>query len=117
VLATERGLIVAGAGIDDLDAVTRLAGALGWPVLADARSGLRGRSGVVTAFDAVLRDPRFAAAHRADVVLHLGEPPASKVLAQWLAASDVPQVLVVDRPVVIDPSARVTHRLVGPVGQ
>ena len=36
------GLIVAGAGCGDPDAVLALADALGWPVLADPRSGLRG---------------------------------------------------------------------------
>ena len=48
----------------------------------------------VAAFDAILRHPRFAADHRPDVVLRLGEPPASKVLAQWLAASGARQVAV-----------------------
>lgn len=116
VLDAPRGVIVAGAGIDDPDAVARLAEVLAWPVLADPRSGLRGRAGVVCASDGLLRDAGFAAAHRPDVVLHLGEPPASKVVGQWLAALDAPQVLAVDRPVVIDPWARVTHRLVGSIG-
>jgi 2-succinyl-5-enolpyruvyl-6-hydroxy-3-cyclohexene-1-carboxylate synthase len=46
------------------------------------------------------------------VVLHLGEPPASKVLAQWLAAAGGVQVRVHATRAVIDPSHVVSHRLV-----
>ena len=41
LLASRRGLIVAGAGCGEPASVLALAGALGWPVLADPRSGLR----------------------------------------------------------------------------
>jgi len=114
-LERDRGVIVAGRGVDDPDAVAALGDATGWPVLADPRSGCRGRSGVVTAFDAVLRHAGFADGHVPDVVLHLGEPPASKVLAQWLAGSRAVQVRVTSRPAVVDPAHAVTHRVVAPV--
>jgi 2-succinyl-5-enolpyruvyl-6-hydroxy-3-cyclohexene-1-carboxylate synthase len=48
----------------------------------------------VAAFDALLRDADFAEAHRPDVVVRLGEAPASKVLNQWIAASGAEQVVV-----------------------
>jgi 2-succinyl-5-enolpyruvyl-6-hydroxy-3-cyclohexene-1-carboxylate synthase len=53
----------------------------------------------VAAYDDLLRHERFAADHTPTVVLRLGRPPASKVLAQWLAASGARQVQV-------DPSGR-----------
>ncbi len=93
-----RGVIIAGAGCDGSPLVPRLAALLGWPVLADPRSGLQGvveaseaetgdaaAAVVVAAFDGVLRSQSFAGAHRPDVVLWLGERPASKVLGQWVA--------------------------------
>ena len=81
-----RGLIVAGAGCGDPDAVLALAEALWWPVLADPRSGLRSRTaGAVAAADGILRSTGFAATHRPDVVLRLGGRWASKVVTTFLA--------------------------------
>jgi 2-succinyl-5-enolpyruvyl-6-hydroxy-3-cyclohexene-1-carboxylate synthase len=88
-----RGLVVAGAGCGDPDAVQALADALAWPVLADPRSGLR-RAGcrVVAAADGILRSARFANAHRPEVVLRLGERWASKVVTTFVAGA--PTVVV-----------------------
>jgi len=95
-LGGRRGVIVAGAraaaGTAEADTLQLLADTLGWPVLADGPSGLRReRPGVVTTFDAMLRDPSFAEAHRPEVVLRLGGLLASKVTNQWLAASGAAQ--------------------------
>ncbi|MEX0848519.1 MAG: 2-succinyl-5-enolpyruvyl-6-hydroxy-3-cyclohexene-1-carboxylic-acid synthase [Ilumatobacteraceae bacterium] len=115
ILSTARGLIVAGRGTDDPAAVEALSVATGWPVLADPRSGCRGSAVAIAAFDGILRLASFADAHVPDVVVHLGEPPASKVAAQWLAASGAVQVRVSPRAGVIDPSHTITHRFVGVV--
>jgi 2-succinyl-5-enolpyruvyl-6-hydroxy-3-cyclohexene-1-carboxylate synthase len=112
----ERGIIVAGRGVDDPSAVASLAAATGWPVLADPRSGCRGVAGAITAFDAILRHDGFAASHVPEVVLHLGEPPASKVLATWLHESSATQVRVHPHEVVIDPAHDIGHRITAPVG-
>jgi 2-succinyl-5-enolpyruvyl-6-hydroxy-3-cyclohexene-1-carboxylate synthase len=102
-LESVRGVIVAGAGAGGAGVHT-LAERIGWPVLADPRSGARlPVRTTVSAFDAILRHPRFAADHRPDVVLRLGEPPASKVLAQWLATSGARQVAVTARGRWLDP--------------
>lgn len=86
---------MAGAGCGPSDAVLALVAATGWPVVADPRSGLReGHPGVLTAADAILRHAPTAEALRPDVVLRLGEAPASKVLARWLADSGATQVAV-----------------------
>jgi len=114
-LSAARGLIVVGRGVDDPAAVEALAAATGWPVLADPRSGCRGSSVAVAAFDGLLRHRSFAESHVPDVVVHLGEPPASKVASQWFAASGAVQVRVSPRSGVIDPSHSTTHRFTGSV--
>lgn len=116
-LDRERGVIVAGRGVDDPVAVAALSQATGWPVLADPRSGCRGVAGAVTAFDSLLRHEGFADSHLPEVVVHLGEPPASKVLATWLSGSGAVQVRVTATDTWIDPAHTVTHRVVAPIGE
>jgi 2-succinyl-5-enolpyruvyl-6-hydroxy-3-cyclohexene-1-carboxylate synthase len=83
-----RGLLVAGHGCGDRGAVLALAAALGWPVLADPRSGLRASGPpVVTAADGILRASGFTAGHRPEVVVRMGERWASKVVTTFLAGS------------------------------
>jgi len=116
MLAHPRGVVVAGRGVDDAAAVGELAAVLGWPVLADPRSGCRHLPQAVCAFDPLLRDAGFAAAHRPDVVLHLGEPPASKVLGQWLQGTGAVHVQVHAQGRTIDPLGIIAERVYGQVG-
>lgn len=105
------GLVVAGAGSGDPATVADLADRLGWPVLADPRSGLRTPAArTVAAADALLRVPTVAAA-APDIVVRLGRPWASKVVNQWLDAlpASVPQVLVDPHATWIDPGRRSSH--------
>lgn len=95
LLDAPRGVIVAGEGAGDPSMVLALADATGWPVLADPRSGVRSRHpAVVCHADAILRELDTARRLRPDVVLRLGEPPASKVLDQWLTGSGAEQVVI-----------------------
>ena len=90
-----RGLVVADGDTGDPDPVHRLATDLGWPVLAGARSPCRLPGPVtVTAFDALLRHGPFARDARPEVVLRLGSPPASRVLAEWLATGEAEETVV-----------------------
>lgn len=85
-ISGRRGLVVAGdeAGRGALD----LASALGWPVVADPRSGAWcDESHVVRHVDAIVRHDATAAALRPEVVIRLGAAPASKVLGQWIGAA------------------------------
>ena len=83
-----RGLMVVGAGGGDPSAVMALADSLGWPVLADPRSGLRDGTGrVVAAADGLLRSEAFAAGHRPEFILRLGGPWVSKVVTTFLASA------------------------------
>jgi 2-succinyl-5-enolpyruvyl-6-hydroxy-3-cyclohexene-1-carboxylate synthase len=116
VLESPRGVIVAGGGSYDGDAVLGLAAALGWPVLADARSpARRDHPNVVGAFDGVLRHVRFAGDHKPLVVLRVGFLPASKVLSQWIAGSGAAIVHVHPTSAWIDPDHIVRHRVTADV--
>ncbi|MGD9702525.1 MAG: 2-succinyl-5-enolpyruvyl-6-hydroxy-3-cyclohexene-1-carboxylic-acid synthase [Acidimicrobiia bacterium] len=108
----QRGVIVAGRGAGAPADVAALSEATGWPVLADPRSGCRGLASAVCAFDELLRHDDFARAHAPEVVVALGEPPASKVLAQWIAGSGAEIVQVSAHPGVVDPGHVVGHRVV-----
>jgi 2-succinyl-5-enolpyruvyl-6-hydroxy-3-cyclohexene-1-carboxylate synthase len=103
LLATERGLVLAGgrSGVSP-DDVAMLSKATGWPVLADPTSGCRHLTSSVGAFDPILRVGDFASAHRPDIVVRIGRPAASKVLATWIASGKAP-VVQVGGPGVIDP--------------
>ena len=93
-VAGRQGIVVAGAGAPGPLVVHGIADALGWPVVADARSGCRVPvRTTVAAFDALLRTPAFAASHRPDVVLRFGAPLTSRVLNEWLAGTGADQVL------------------------
>ncbi len=95
MLASTKGVVVAGAGVGEPHPVLALASLLGWPVLADPRSGCRLPDPVVVAHaDSVLRSLGHELVP--EVVLALGAPPASKVLGQWVAASGA-RVVLVDR--------------------
>ncbi len=106
----QRGVILVG-GAHDVAAgeIERLAAMTSWPVVADAQSGMRGRAGVVTAVDSLLRHGRFADDHAPDVVVRVGRPSSSKVLARWTARDDLTLVQV-GGPGVIDPAGNVTAR-------
>jgi 2-succinyl-5-enolpyruvyl-6-hydroxy-3-cyclohexene-1-carboxylate synthase len=113
MLDQPRGVIVAGAGVDDASAVGALAAALQWPVLADPRSGCRHLPNAVCSFDSLVRAPDFAAMHVPLAVLHLGEAPASKVLGQWLQASGAVHVQVHAQQRTIDPLRIISERIYG----
>lgn len=106
---SRRGVLVAGAGSGDPEAVQQLARALGWPVLADPRSGARVPAPVtVAAADALLRSRGFTTTQRPEVVLRLGAPWASRRVADWLAPLDVPQYLVDPHGAWLDPGRSAT---------
>jgi 2-succinyl-5-enolpyruvyl-6-hydroxy-3-cyclohexene-1-carboxylate synthase len=108
-VAGRRGIIVAGAGAPGPSTVHGIAKALGWPVLADARSGCRVPAPTtVAAFDALLRDETFAAEQRPEIVLRLGTPLASRVLGDWMARSGADQVVANARGTWLDPDHSAT---------
>ena len=103
-----RPLLVIGRGTPR--GLEEMAIARGWPVIAESRA--RRSSDVITHFDSVLRVPEFADAHVPDLVVRIGDPPASKTLAQWLIRHDVAQIHVSWDGRVFDPDHRVVSRVV-----
>jgi 2-succinyl-5-enolpyruvyl-6-hydroxy-3-cyclohexene-1-carboxylate synthase len=92
-----RGAIVCGAGGGEVRrSAAWVARLLGWPLLAEPTSGARcgdhDRSQVIAHYDALLRAPAWAAAHRPELVLRIGDTPTSKSLRTLL--SETRQVLV-----------------------
>ena len=116
LIQTAHGVIVAGDGVDQPQAVQALADATGWPILADPLSGCQMLDAAVVRFDAVLRHPGFAADHRPTAVLQLGQPPASKVLSQWLAGSGATHVAVSPAGLTSDPNLVGAQQVHAPIG-
>ena len=89
-----RGILVAGWGAGVSPATgERFAAAAGWPVFADPISQLRAGGLAVSAYEALLRAPGFADAHRPDLVVRVGAALTSKIASAWLDPS-IGQVLV-----------------------
>jgi 2-succinyl-5-enolpyruvyl-6-hydroxy-3-cyclohexene-1-carboxylate synthase len=111
VRAAPRGVLVAGWGAGvPADVAARFAAAAGWPVLADPISGLREGPSAVSTYDALLRVPEFAEAHRPDLVVRVGAPLTSKVAGQWLSQAGA--TWLVDRDGVwLDPDRVATERV------
>jgi len=113
-ISGRRGIIIAGRGASR--DVLSLAESLGWPILADAVSGVREQnSSVIIGFDAILRSEVFAMSHIPEVVLRIGAPPASKVLAQWVAKNDCRVIQLRASEMVTDPDHKVEKTIIGDV--
>ncbi|MED5078607.1 thiamine pyrophosphate-dependent enzyme, partial [Geobacillus stearothermophilus] len=100
--AAERGLIVCGP-LDRpgfAEAVTELARALDFPILADPLSQLRvgthDKTYVLDSYDAILREETAASKLVPDVVLRFGAMPVSKPLFLWLKRHRAIRQIVVD---------------------
>ncbi len=114
-----RIVIVAGTGAAEGTTPARLAelaGRSGVPLLADPTSGARRGAAAIAHYDLLLRDPEFAAAHRPQFVLRLGDLPTSKPLRAWLAGlDDIAQIAIDPHDVWHDPDATVGMRISAPV--
>ena len=75
---TERGVLLAGDGAVQAGPLAALAERAGWPVLAEPSSGARQGSAALTAYQYLLDDPTFTAAHPPDLVISAGRPGLSR---------------------------------------
>jgi 2-succinyl-5-enolpyruvyl-6-hydroxy-3-cyclohexene-1-carboxylate synthase len=113
----KRGLVVAGrlASHNQGEAVLRLAGALGWPLLPDIGSQVRlgtDSESLAAYYDALLASDSFAKAHAPEAVVHVGGRALSKRLEQFLGRSRPdPYIVVRENPFRLDPAHRVTHSI------
>ena len=105
-ISVERGVILVGgcSGVP-VDRVLELRAATGWPIIADPQSGMRHVSDVTT-IDALLRVSGLSDRLLPDVIVRVGRPSTSKLLAQWTARSE-PLLIQVGGPGRIDPSGTV----------
>jgi 2-succinyl-5-enolpyruvyl-6-hydroxy-3-cyclohexene-1-carboxylate synthase len=97
--ASRRGVLVAGRHERETGmgaAAATFAVAAGWPLLADPLSGARRGETAIAHYDALLRDERFAASLRPDLVLRVGDLPVSKPLRTWLAGLDSVRQVALD---------------------
>jgi 2-succinyl-5-enolpyruvyl-6-hydroxy-3-cyclohexene-1-carboxylate synthase len=86
-----RAVIVAGRSERDPKlpvALAELAEQARLPLLADPLSGARRGPAAIAHYDALLRDPDWAADHAPELVLRVGDLPTSKPLRQWLHGLD-----------------------------
>ena len=95
IAGAERGLIVAGDGLDptDVEGVVQFASGSGWPLIAEPHSNAR-RGEALRAVDALLSDERFVAGHRPELVVVLGRAGLTRPLLGWLSGQPY---VVVDR--------------------
>ncbi len=110
-----RGVVVAGRHERE-DGLGHSAAAFctaaSWPLLADPLSGARRGAAAIACYDALLRDPLFAASSKPDLVIRVGDLPTSKPLRAWLAAlGDVPQVTLDAEGSWQDPDAVISDSL------
>jgi 2-succinyl-5-enolpyruvyl-6-hydroxy-3-cyclohexene-1-carboxylate synthase len=111
----QRGIVVAGRlpSRKQGEAVLRLAGSLGWPLLPDVGSQIRlgtHTDSLVPHYDALLASERFEEAHVPEAVLHVGGRAVSRRLEQFLTRGRPdPYVVVRENPFRLDPGHRVTH--------
>jgi 2-succinyl-5-enolpyruvyl-6-hydroxy-3-cyclohexene-1-carboxylate synthase len=122
-LRAERGMIIAGNGIDQPRFILELAAKLKWPVVADPRSNCRVApesshgATVVSCADVMLRHQPTAESLKPSVVIRIGDPPVSKVVNQWLAQCGAEQIAVTHQPSLIDPDKVVTTHIVGSINE
>ncbi|HEY7255544.1 MAG TPA: 2-succinyl-5-enolpyruvyl-6-hydroxy-3-cyclohexene-1-carboxylic-acid synthase [Solirubrobacterales bacterium] len=106
------GVIVAGRQLDPglRKPLADLARTAGFPILAEPTSQIRcgphDRSNVISSYDLLLRDERFATSVVPDLVLRFGEMPTSKPLRAWLAEAGAEEIVVDPHGDWNDPSRR-----------
>jgi 2-succinyl-5-enolpyruvyl-6-hydroxy-3-cyclohexene-1-carboxylate synthase len=112
-LEGERGLIVAGDGEYDRDALARISEDIGWPVLATALSGMRGGD-VVTSYHHLLSASRVPEGLRPETVVAVGAIGPSTRLEDLVASAEI-RVRIDRWGRSIDPRQNATHHLQGDV--
>jgi 2-succinyl-5-enolpyruvyl-6-hydroxy-3-cyclohexene-1-carboxylate synthase len=117
-----RGLVVVGRMPcrPPSAALTKLLQQLGWPVLADIQSQLRGAemAEVITHADLVLLSAKLQKKFRPDVVLHIGGGFVSRRVADFLRESAPEHYVHVNpSPARLDPAHQVTCRVVAGVDE
>jgi 2-succinyl-5-enolpyruvyl-6-hydroxy-3-cyclohexene-1-carboxylate synthase len=112
-----RVVIVAGSDQRDpglADLLSSFAQRARIPLLADPLSGARRGPAAIAHYDALLREPGFAAEHRPQFVIRVGDLPTSKPLRAWLAGLDAAQIAIDADDTWSDPDSVVGLRVSAP---
>lgn len=107
IAGNERGVVTVGSSRWARSAAI-LAEYLGWPLLAEATSGVREQGSITTAHH-LLSHPGWAGSHAAQVAVAFGSSPLSQALAEYLRRVD--RLVVVDPDRWRDPERRATDIL------
>jgi 2-succinyl-5-enolpyruvyl-6-hydroxy-3-cyclohexene-1-carboxylate synthase len=110
VTATERGIIVAGAGAPPGEPLLELARRAGYPVLAEPSSNARTGEPAIAHYEALLRSQPFTERHEAELVLRFGKTGLSRALGRYLDGCD--EHIGVARPGTWTDPQRLATRLV-----
>ena len=106
VTQARRGVVVVGEGTGKSPVYAQLAERLGWPLLAEAMSGLRHPSTITTFHHLLQGSP---AALRPDLMLCFGQSGLSPSLSGLLADHSIPQIVVGAPGGWADPNRAVSH--------
>lgn len=114
--SSSKGIFVAGKSTPA--SLLNLAEKLCWPIFADPRSGLRvDHQNSIIAFDPVLRAKEFVDKMTPELVIFVGEPPASKVLSQWVRQINCRTIHLGQFETLVDPLHMVNNFFVGDLDQ
>lgn len=97
-----QGLIIAGPQTDPelAEPLLQLARQIGYPILADPLSQLRGRANeddlVITSYDAFLRGERFCSQYEPQLILRFGAMPVSKPVLLYLKRYPACSQVIID---------------------
>ena len=108
---TPRGLIVCGDGDYDVAPLLDLAAAARWPLLAEPSSNARTGPNALSAYQYLISNPEFLAAHRPDLIVSAGRPGLSRGQTALLRCeSSVRHVVIAQGPGQwSDPARTATH--------
>ena len=104
-LLSHKGIIIAGLAQPEkpevyCQAIAKISQTLNFPVLAEGLSPLRNYSQLnpylISTYDLILRNQKFAKKLIPEIVLQIGELPTSKELRSWLEAANS-QRLIIDK--------------------
>jgi len=95
---TERGLVVCGDGDYDPEPLLDLAREAGWPVLAEPSSNARHGPNALSAYQYLLADAAFMAAHRPDAIVSAGRPGLARGQTALLRAGAARHVVIAQGP-------------------
>jgi 2-succinyl-5-enolpyruvyl-6-hydroxy-3-cyclohexene-1-carboxylate synthase len=118
----QNGLIVVGkiGGEEEQTAAVNFAKRLGWPIFADASSGLRlgnSDSHIIHYFDHILLSSKLIKKLKFDGIIHLGGRITSKRFYEFVAqCGPVEYVMVLNHSLRSDPQHQVTLRIESTVG-